>query len=431
MRRYLAALILGLAVTSLAEAQVPQNKVVKIPSSVLGPPAPVQKLADSPFKLAGQKLQQNLPAASSGLVPSPVPPQAVADLVRQNRPDIVITNVTATGTTVTTTVKNQGKTLAGLHRLKIQIFQNNTLVDTQFAAMPQLGPGQSFVMPRDLKPVRVDLPGTRIVVTEDDAENVAETNEKNNLFVKVIPASPARPSLPDLVILRRIIIEPGPGGVVATGVVKVEVKNVGTAAAGEFRVQSNPLFAGEDPNSVKPGTGTFTTVFGLAPGQSKTVAFFAGADPRVDRHLFTVDPLNQVKESRETNNRRLKVIPQIVPTPASPAAAPGASPLPDLVVDRVDFVGQEIRATIRNIGNGDAGNFRVKRQFKLKGEDRGFGTFVVAGLRAGQSKTLSVGLLSANPVDRLEVTVDDLNQVREAREDNNFSAGPPSPAFGR
>jgi subtilase family serine protease len=237
-----------------------------------------------------------------------------------------------------------------------------------------------------------------------------------------LTARPLLP-LPDLVI-SAIGADTRDDGTVSD--VVVQVTNVGRGPAGSFSVQYNALLKGQKLDAIKPGVGTQQTIKeGLAPGQSRIVLFRVIRTNRpVEQHVFTVDALNQVKESNEDNNRRVLIIPAVVsPRPPLPA-------LPDLVIDKVEFVGQEIRATIKNIGTAPAGTFLVKRQFKLKGVDMGSNSVATGGVFPGQSKTVFLGLLSANPVDRLEITIDPLNQVRESRRDNNFGAFRPTPPDG-
>jgi uncharacterized repeat protein (TIGR01451 family) len=204
---------------------------------------------------------------------------------------------------------------------------------------------------------------------------------------------------PDLVITSPTFTPRTPriGDVVT---VTAQVRNQGDADAGPFAVELRDAF------------GTLLQNFsGLPAGGSMTVSFQRQVNTSSMTFTLTVDPLNQVDESNESNNTvQLTVTAQQIPQ------------LPDLIVSRIDVsstqprVGDPVQytVTIANQGAGSAGPFAVELRDSL-GTDR----LNVMGLGPGASLQLSFSrTLSVSP-ETVTVTVDAFNQVQEADEGNN------------
>src|SRR5262249_22750373 len=119
----------------------------------------------------------------------------------RSRPDLIISSVNVTGSTARVTLKNQGRSEAGLSRMAMKIFVKGKLVKTLFAAMPTIAPGQSAVVDLDARPLNLRAPGTKLVIQADDAGNVAEANEANNF--KVVNSGVSAPPPPGIGPFRR------------------------------------------------------------------------------------------------------------------------------------------------------------------------------------------------------------------------------------
>jgi hypothetical protein len=185
---------------------------------------------------------------------------------------------------------------------------------------------------------------------------------------------------------------------------RVTVENRGNAPASTNRLNLQGFRDGALFESL------FVTVPALAPGGSTTLTL--NASPRVldiagTSLVVKVDDGRVIEESDETNNLRTRVMPITVAA--------------DLIVNKVEFIlgGSEVRIEVKNVGGTEAPAFRVRREFFKDGEERGIATLQVERLAAGGTRSVSFSAGSANPVDLMVVTLDDLNQVREAKESNN------------
>jgi hypothetical protein len=184
---------------------------------------------------------------------------------------------------------------------------------------------------------------------------------------------------------------------------RIIVKNQGPGRAGENRLN---LQAFRDSVLV---VSEFVGIPAMDPGKSLPLSIEASPTP-LDipgtRLVFKVDDGSAIVEGDEANNVLVKVMPASVP--------------PDLIIRKVDFLlgGNDIRVEVANVGQTAAKSFRVRRQFFKDGQDGGLGTVTVAGLAPGQARSVSFSA-SANPVDRMVITLDDLNQVSESNERNN------------
>jgi hypothetical protein len=247
--------------------------------------------------------QQALRGAVKKTIPLPPRP----DL----RPDVLVTGLNVQGTKATVTVANQGKGLAGLERLKLQVLRGTEVLGTGFAALPTIAPGKSITVQMEARNsaqavIRLDLPATRLVLTADDAGNIAESNERNNVFTKNNPPA-GFPFRPD-VLVTSVKVQ----GTTA----RVKVKNQGTIVAGLERLKLQ----------VFRGTQVLATGFAALPtiGPGKAVDMnivardTAGKLSRLDlpgtRLVFTADDAGNIAESNEANNVFTHVNPPILPS---------------------------------------------------------------------------------------------------------------------
>jgi hypothetical protein len=182
----------------------------------------------------------------------------------------------------------------------------------------------------------------------------------------------------------------------------VNFKNIGTANASVNRMNLQAKRGG------KLLASEFGLVSSLGAGKSSSMTFSTTVDLDIPgtRIEVKVDDGGVIEESDEANNTFVKII-------ATPALA-------ELIFETVEFGrGGEVRVLVKNVGGSAAPAFNVKRQFFKADQDRGFSTLRVPGLAAGETSRLLTFFGSANPVDRMEITIDDLNEVREANESNN------------
>lgn len=184
----------------------------------------------------------------------------------------------------------------------------------------------------------------------------------------------------------------------------IEVRNIGTGAAGPFVVEVN-----EERRAIPDG---------IAPGESRELWFAAyryGADT-----VAVVDVTDAVSESDEDNNSHSGPVP--IPTPPMPCPTP--TPMgdpPDLVVadmwigyedERCDY-GQPAGTFVRleNQGAGGAGAFVV--------HVNGKGRAIAHGLAAGADQLWWFPTYKAPGEGETVAAVDTSQGVAEAREDNN------------
>ncbi|HEV8359099.1 MAG TPA: CARDB domain-containing protein [Candidatus Thermoplasmatota archaeon] len=248
----------------------------------------------------------------------------------------------------------------------------------------------------------------------DVAEEIAEADEDNNQRAESL--SVGAPLLPDLVVLDITLGPAAPdAGDEVTFVAKV--KNAGDADAAGFDVG----FA-LDGDSVGP-----ISVDGLAAGATIEVTSLPWTAAQGGHSLrATADVGGDIEESHETNNARTE------------SFAVGAAPLPDLRVEDITWSpsapagGQHVTFTakLRNIGQGDAGEFRVA--FFVDGSLLG----EVAVDHLADGSTLNVASASwsaAQGSHTVKAVADSDHQVAEASESNNARteslsvAAPPPP----
>jgi hypothetical protein len=351
----LTAVVVGLAITARAEAQVPNSATRKV--TPLPIPGSAQPFPADPFGLWALQELQKLSAGGGGVAkpaggggvgkpgpvkrkgaPKPVPPKATPVPTPKQSP---IATIPA----------------SEINKKKLQ-------------------DAASLLAPQQQGPV-AKIPAS-------------ELNKKRLQDAASLLASP------DLVV-KKVQVRDKQAQVI--------VANEGTAAAGLNRLnlqalRDNQLVASE-----------FVSVPALDAGKSITLTLSSNValDIAATRIVVKVDDGNGIAESNEANNELVRT----VLTPVQP----------DLIIRKVDvlFNGNEFRVEVVNVGKTEAKSFRVRQQFFKDGRDAGGGTLVVPALGSGQAKSLAF-FASANPADRMVITVDDLNQIAEANESNNTFA---------
>lgn len=297
-----------------------------------------------------------IPAPSASSTPSPSEsPSPTADPA----PDLVVTELTATGVIVT----NVGDAPAGRFVVSVG--------GTAFTVEDGLEPGASGSF--DFKCRQGPF-----TAAADSTERVEESDETNNARTAgpfdcqspspspsespspTVTPSPTQttppPALPDLIV-RSVSSD------------RVTVANIGNGSAGGFVVDVGQA-------------GTFS-VGGLAAGRSATVSF-----PCTDGTLAaTVDASGRVRESNEGNNSR--------------SGGPFQC-LPDLIVSSLGLDS----VTIANVGRGDAGPSIVT----VGGQ-----ALSVPALRAGEKVQLSYQCVGGD----VTAFADAQQQVVESNEGNN------------
>ena len=136
------------------------------------------------------------------------------------------------------------------------------------------------------------------LATLDPRNQVQETNEANNQFIKPVTVAPGNVDL----IVTSFSVSPSSIKRFGSATATVTVKNNGTFPAGAFAVQWHPVAVAGGQNKTVSG--------GLSPGQSVTLTytgfFFqaAGSYTGASGSTVVVDPFNQVTEpgGGENNN---------------------------------------------------------------------------------------------------------------------------------
>jgi subtilase family serine protease len=268
----------------------------------------------------------------------------------------------------------------------------------------------------------------RVVVDPADAPNpngrVLELDESNNEMQTAFTLLTARK--PDLTIDPfSIRFEPPPpvrsGAIVALSVTTV---NVGERAAGAFAVEYSLRRPAEENFIVFARD----QVDGLEIGGQKTLRVTLDTlplRPGLYEIQIAVDPENRIDELNEGNNFILFPLEILSPTGEAAGQADltvrGLTVIPD-VAQVGDTV--QVTAEIANIGQGNAGPFRVVFFWQRKGESRlvFFAGANLSGLGPGGRQSLSAQLdtsfLFRGQFDII-VVADYNNEVAETNEENN------------
>lgn len=261
----------------------------------------------------------------------------------------------------------------------------------------------------------------------DDLNQIAETDETNNVGPAPEPLTIGRQTLPDLIITDGSAPPTGTTGQPVR--LSVQVRNQGTATASAFRLgyylSTDSLITRSD---IQVGTcnfpslgvevsatcsGNVTLPLTLAPG-----TYFVGA---------IADDTDQVRESDENNNSALAENQMVVTRGLAPDLTVTGLTAPETVRpgDRPNIV-----SAIRNQGTADAGAFRLGYYLStdaiITTGDILLGTCAYAGLAAGANSGCAGPLLFPATLTPgryyLGAIVDDQNQVVELSETNNSRA---------
>jgi len=333
---------------------------------------------------------------------------------------------------VSVEVTNQGSAAAGAFRVGFYISPRPTLTtaDTRlgtctFASLAAGAKGTCAAVVTI--PANLALGQYSAGAIVDDLNQVAETNETNNVGLAPEPLTIGRQTLPDLLITD--------GSAPATGTtgqpvrLSVQVTNQGTGPAGAFRVgyylsvdsvitrtdtqigACNFPSLGVDISATCSGNVTLPAT--LAPG-----TYYVGA---------FADDTQQVTESDENNNTALAANQMVVTRGAAADLAVTAVTAPATVT-----LGERpnITSAIRNLGTADAGAFRLgyylSTDATITTADIPLGTCSYAGLAAGASSGCAGPLLFPTTLTPgryyFGAIVDDQNQVVESDKTNNARA---------
>jgi subtilase family serine protease len=333
-------------------------------------------------------------------------------------------------------VVNQGLAAAGPFRVGVylstdgEITTDDTLLG--FRALGGLDVGEESGAAAPLVvPAWVGAGTFHVGAVADHEGDVVESDEANNAALALGTLTVHVPPLPDLAAEA---VAFGPG-VLAAGeelTVVDRVRNVGTAAAGPFRVatylSNNPSVTAAD---VLLG---WRTVASLAPGAADEGQAAYALPPGLGAGSWTVgvivDDLDQLQEPSEANN--LLAAPGLLDVTGS------SDPLPDLLVEQLagspSLVLQggslTVLSRVRNQGEVSAPAFEVRFYLSedelVDAGDHLVGTRQVSGLGVGAASAQSFPytLDPAIPVGHYHLCalVDPAGAVAEADEENNALA---------
>ncbi len=197
----------------------------------------------------------------------------------------------------------------------------------------------------------------------------------------------------------------------------ITVRNQGSGSSGPFVVE------------IRDNAGTANaSISGLAAGASTSISFSRRLNALTELFTITVDALNQVEESNESNNT----------TQVRVEAQPEMS-RPDLLIEAIDFSPRNpsrgdtisFSVTVTNQSGANAGPFSVEIRDSAGSDLRS-----LSGLNAfGRTNIGFTRRLNANS-ETFTFIVDVFNQVDESNESNNTrqitisSTTPPTPTLG-
>jgi subtilase family serine protease len=284
--------------------------------------------------------------------------------------------------------------------------------------VPAMDPGASHVATLALLVPPTTAAGTYYVVARaDDANEVAETRETNNLR-----ASGTMKVGPDLTVLT--VVAPAVSEAGAAVSVTDTVKNQGGGPSGPseraFYLSANTsldagdIEIGRRPLSVlTPSASQVATESLVLPTGLETGSYYV---------LVVADPANTVTESAESNNLKasaaIKVGPDLI---VSALTAPTRAPRGTAV---------SVNETTRNQGGGAAGasvtRYYLSANGALDATDVPLGSRSVGALGAGASSTAVVSLTipagTATGAYYVIARSDDASAVEETTENNNTRA---------
>jgi subtilase family serine protease len=267
----------------------------------------------------------------------------------------------------------------------IVLKENGVTKDTQMISI--LNPGDTVTVSLTWKPTV--LGGQLIEIVVDPLNSIPEYNESNNehsYFFNVLA--------PDFVVEQASIEgEPVAGALLNVSVIVSNIGNVGAES-------DVTLLEGED-------TLATTTVM-LNESETKTVNFSVVLSTFGSTTLqVCADNMNLYHEMDENNNCHILVLQVKAPDLTVEVLSP----------EEVEYTtdGVPIKIKVSNIGNYDAGSFKV--MVSVPGYDPIL--LGVANLSANSYTTLTANLSLGIGVKTFTVTVDPTNTVIEANENNN------------
>ena len=335
---------------------------------------------------------------------------------------------------VSVEVTNQGTAAAGAFRVGFYISTRPTLTtaDTRlgtctFASLAAGAKGTCSAIVTI--PANLPLGQYTAGAIVDDLNQVAETNETNNIGLTADRLTIGRETMPDLIITDGTAPATGTTGQPVR--LTVQVTNQGTAPAGAFRLgyylSTDSVITRSDTqigtcNFPSLGvdvsatcSGNITLPLTLAPG-----TYYVGA---------FADDTGQVNESDENNNTALAPNQMVVTRGAAADLIVTGLTSPDTIT-----LGERpnITSAIRNQGTADAGAFRLgyylSTDATITTGDIQLGTCSYTALAAGANSGCAGPLLFPATLAPgryyLGVIVDDQNQVAESNETNNTRATP-------
>jgi subtilase family serine protease len=335
---------------------------------------------------------------------------------------------------VSVEVTNQGTAAAGAFRVGFYVSTRPTLTtaDTRlgtctFASLAAGAKGTCSAIVTI--PANLPLGQYTAGAIVDDLNQVAETNETNNIGLTADRLTIGRETMPDLIITDGTAPATGTTGQPVR--LTVQVTNQGTASAGAFRLgyylSTDSVITRSDTqigtcNFPSLGvdvsatcSGNITLPLTLAPG-----TYYVGA---------FADDTGQVNESDENNNTALAPNQMVVTRGAAADLIVTGLTSPDTIT-----LGERpnITSAIRNQGTADAGAFRLgyylSTDATITTGDIQLGTCSYTALAAGANSGCAGPLLFPATLAPgryyLGVIVDDQNQVAESNETNNTRATP-------
>jgi hypothetical protein len=354
----------------------------------------------------------------------------------QQQPDLVVTDFSmspaspVTGDTVTfsATIKNEGigptpaSTISGV-RFKV----DGTTTSWSDNYTSSIASGASVTVtanggPSGSSTWTATSGSHSIEAYVDDINRIAESNETNNVLTTTISVAAA---MPDLVV-KDISWTPA-DPITSNGVTfKAKIKNKGTGAtpAGtisgvKFKVDGTTTsFSDNYTASIPAGSSVTVTANGGGAGGGATWTATDGT------HTVeaTVDDVNRIVESNETNNTYSESItigsPDLIVTDIS------WSPASPVTGNAVTF-----SATIQNQGTGATADGVISGvKFQVDGVTASFSDDYTTAIPAGSSVTVTANgggvgggatWTATNGAHTVQAIVDDVDRIAESNESNN------------
>ncbi|MFN6559049.1 MAG: CARDB domain-containing protein [Nostoc sp. ChiSLP01] len=344
-----------------------------------------------------------------------------ADLIIQNAINPTVGSV-GESIEVSYQVKNQGAGSAGYNQTKFYLSTNTTLSnDDIYLDSDYLSPiaaGASDAVTSTLNISNSIATGNYYLLYQADGNNnIAESNETNNIVAKAIAIKKA-----DLIIQNAI--NPTVGSVGESIEVSYQVKNQGAGSAGynqtKFYLSTNTTLSSDDTYL---GYDFFSTISaGAYSGVTSTINISDSIAAGNYYLLYQADGNNDIAESSENNNIVAKAI---------------AIKKADLIIQNamnasVGTVGENIELSyqVKNQGAGSAGynqtKFYLSINTTLSNDDTYLGydffSTISAGAYSGVTSTINISDSIAAGNYYLLYQADGNNDIAESSENNNIVA---------